>query len=258
MSMDKNWARVRSGLLAGLAAGKELASEAGRQARTLEEDIKARREIDVAGMVAGLRARLTEQLVLESLPIDSDLGERRLPVGLGRIRTEAWRSEKLRKVVLSHIYVPGVIEGLALTALPVFELDSPCFAADLMALPWRFSVNVDAYGRDWQTKDSLRSLQTTFMRLGGDNSGPLWAAKLGSGHGLHAKLRPRQIEEGFAALSQGLYTYLGELADAPPGRSNEAQEQFFYTFHQNGPKKGMLRRLFGDEWAERYSRLVFE
>lgn len=258
MSMDKHFARVMAGLSSGMRTGQALATEVSRQARTLEEDIKARREIDVEGMVAGLRARLGEQLKLEALPLDADLGERRLPVGLGRIRTEAWRSEKLRKVVLSHIYVPGVIEGLALTALPGFELDFPCFAADLMALPWRFSVNVDVYGREWQTKESLRGLQTTFRRLGGDNEGPLWAAKLGSGHGLHAKLRPRQIEEGFAALSQGLYTYLSELADAPPGRSNEAQEQFFYTFHQNGPKNGMLRRLFGDEWAERYSRLVFE
>jgi hypothetical protein len=258
MPFIKHLERLREGVSQGLAVGKELLDQAGHRARALEEDFKARREIDVAGMVAGLRARLAEKLPLEPLPIDADLSERRAPVGFGRIRTEAWRGGPLRKVVLSHIAVPGVIEGLALTALPVFELDSPCFAADLMALPWRFSVNVDVYGRDWQTRDSLASLRTTFFRLGGDYGGPLWAAKLGSGHGLHAKLRPRQIEDGFAALSQGLATYLNELADAAPGRSNEAQEQFFLTFHTNGPKNGMLRRLFGDEWAERYSRLVFE
>jgi hypothetical protein len=249
--------RVQEGLSRGLELGRQFVGEATHRARALEEDLKARREIDVAGMVAGLRARLGEQLKLEPLPVSADLADRSLPLGLGRVRTEAWRSEQLRKVVLSHIAVPGVIEGLALTALPVVELDCSCFAADLMALPWRVSVNADVYGRDWQTRDALRGMQTTFHRLGG-GSGPLWAAKLGSGHGLHAKLRPRQVEEGFAALSQGLAAYIGELAEAPPGRSTEAQEQFFYTFHQNGPRKGMLRRLFGDEWAERYSRLVFE
>src|SRR5262245_56665896 len=134
MSMVKQ--QLREGLLRGLAMGKELLGEAGHKARALEEDIKARREIDMEGMVAGLRARLAEQLKLEPLPIDADLAEKKLVAGLGRIRTEAWRSERLRKVVLSHIAVPGVIEGLALTALPSFELDSPCFAADLMALPW--------------------------------------------------------------------------------------------------------------------------
>jgi hypothetical protein len=255
--MSKHLFGLQEGLSRGLEIGKMLATEAAHRARMLEEDFKARREVDVAGMVAGMRARLGEQLTLEPLPLDADLAERRLPVGLGRIRTEAWRSERLRKVVLSHITVPGIIEGLAITALPVFELDFPCFAADLMALPFRISVNADVYGRDWQTRDALSGLQTAFFRLG-SGPGPLWSAKLSSGHGLHAKLRPRQIEEGFAGLSQGLAAYLTELADAPPGRSNEAQEQFFQTFHDNGPRKGMLRRLFGDEWAERYSRLIFE
>ena len=97
MSMYKQ--QLRDGLLRGLAMGKELLGEAGHKARALEEDIKARREIDVEGMVAGLRARLAEQLKLEPLPIDADLAEKKLVAGLGRIRTEAWRSERLRKVI---------------------------------------------------------------------------------------------------------------------------------------------------------------
>ena len=147
--------------------------------------------------------------------------------------------------------------GLAMTLLPVHELDFPCFAADLMALPWRISVNVDVYGRDWQTRDSLSSLRLPYQRLS-NRSAPLWAARLGSGHGLHAKLRPRQVDEGFAGLTQGVAAYLKELEDAPPGRSIESQTQFFYGFHQNGPRVGPLKRVMGDEWAERYSRLVFE
>lgn len=249
--------RLQQGLLHGLELSQKLMSEATHRIRVLEEDIKARKEIDVAGMIAGLRARLGEQLELQPLPLDADLSERRLPAGFGRIRTEAWRSTKLRKIVLSHIAIPGVIEGLALTALPNVELDFPCFAADLMALPWRLSVNADVYGHEEQTQNTLLSMQATFQRLG-SGPGPLWAARLGSGCGLHTKLRPRQVEEGFAALSQSLATYLGALAHAKEGRSAEAQAQFFDAFHENGPKKGMLRRLFGTAWAERYSRLVFE
>lgn len=242
----------------GLLLGRQLATETAHRVRTLEEDLRARREVDVAGMVAGLRARLGEQIRLEPLPLDSDLSERRGPMGLGSVRTEAWRGEQLRKIVLSHIAVPGVIEGLALTLLPEKDLDVACFAADLMALPWRISVNADVYGRDWQTRDSLLGLRATYMRLG-SSGGPAWAAKLGSGRGLHAKLRPRQIEEGFAALSQGVAAYLTELADAPPGRSTDSQTQFFYAFHEHGPRRRpALQKLFGEEWAERYSRLLFE
>jgi hypothetical protein len=248
---------VQQSIEVGIHAGKLMVEETTRRLRGLEEDIKARREIDVAGMVAGLRARLSEQLQLEALPLDADLSERRLPLGLGRVRSEAWRGPQLRKVVLSHIAIPGMIEGLALTLLPTTDLDFPSFAADLMALPWRVSVNADVYGREWQVSGALSGLRTTFRRIG-STDGPLWSAKLASGHGLHAKLRPRQVEDGFAALSQGLAAYLGELKDGPPGRSVESQEQFFHTFHNNGPRKGMLRRLFGEDWTERYSRLLFE
>lgn len=241
----------------GLEVGKHLLSEAGHRVRALEEDLKARHEVDVAGMVAGVRARLEEQLELTPLPIDGDLAEKQGPLKMGRVRTQAWQSPRLRKIVLSHIDMAPMIEGLALTLIPVADLDFPSFAADLMALPWRISVNADVYGREWQTRDALRSMRTTYLRLG-SGSGPLWAARLGSGHGLHAKLRPRQVDEGVAALSQGLAAYLGELADAPPGRSTEGQAMFFNAFHTNGPRAGMLSRVMGEPWAERYSRLVFE
>ncbi len=241
----------------GLFLGQKWFADAVHHVRALEEDLKARREIDVAGMVAGLRARLFEQLKLEALPIASDLADRELPRGLGRVRAEAWRSDRLRKIVLSHFAVPGIIEGLALTALPKSELAAPCFAADFLALPWRLSVHADVYGTKAQTRDALRGMHTTFVKLG-SGSGPAWAQSLGSGHGLHAKLRPRQVEEGFAALSQGMYAYLVELADCAAGDCTEAQQQFFQAFHEFGPRRGMLRRLFGDAWAERYSRLVFE
>lgn len=249
---------VAQGLEQGLTLGKQAVHEGTRRVRTLEEDVRARREVDVAGMVAGLRARLSEQLELEDLPIDGDLAERRAPMGLGQITTHAFRSESLRKIVLSHIALPGLLEGLALTMWPSLELDTPGFAADLMALPWRVSVHADVYGRDWQTKDAFQSLRTTFMRLGTE-PGPAWAARLCSGHGLHVKLRPRQVEEGFAALTQALASYLTALATAPPGRSESAQQQVFQAMHANGPRqRAPLRRLFGEEWAERYSRLLFE
>lgn len=251
--MDSLKDRVSS----GIETGKLLLTEATHRVRALEEDLKARREVDVEGMVAGLRARLEEQLELTPLPIDADLAERHAPLKLGRVRTFAWQSPQLRKIVLSHIALAPVIEGLAMTLIPTVEHDFPSFAADLMALPWRISVNADVYGREWQTRDSLRSMRTTFMRLG-SGAGPLWSAKLSSGNGLHAKLRPRQVDEGCAALNQAVAAYLTELADAPPGRSTEGQAQFFNAFHTNGPRVGMLSRLLGEAWAERYSRLVFE
>ena len=67
----------------GIAVGKMLFQEATHQARRIEEDLKARREVDVAGMVAGLRARLSEQLTLVPLPIDGDLALKSGRLGLG-------------------------------------------------------------------------------------------------------------------------------------------------------------------------------
>lgn len=252
--------RIGQGLTTGRHLIGQVSEELVRQARSLETDLRARREADVAGMVAGLRARLAEQVPLVPLPLDADLQEREAPLGLGKVRTEAWQGGRLRKVVLSHISLRPVglpvIEGLALTLLPVHEVDYPCFFADLMALPVRVSVNADVYGRDWQTQGVLGALKPTFFRLG-SGPAPAWAGKLGSGQGLHAKLRPAQIEEGMAALSQAMAAYLAGLADPAPGRSSEAQETVFLTFHKFGPRE-RLAKIFGEPWAERYSRLLFE
>ena len=244
----------------GLTYGRLAFEEASHRARTIEEDLKARREVDIAGMVNGLRARLGEQLELEELPIDGDLRNHSLPLGVSSVSTWAYRSKKVRKIVLSHVVVsPSLlpaVEGLALTIFPEYEWDVPSFLCDLMALPWWVSVNAEVYGREWQTQNVLTPLRSAFLRLGSE-SGPLWCAKQASGDGLHAKLRPRQVEEGFAALTQALSQYVQVFNDPPPGRSKSDQEALFAAFHQNGPRLRM-RRPFGDAWAERYSRLLFE
>jgi hypothetical protein len=244
----------------GLEYGRLAFTEVGHRARTVEEDLKARREVDISGMVNGLRARLAEQFPLEELPIDADLRSHALPLDVAKVSTWAYRSPKLRKIVLSHIVVgPTVlpaVEGLALTVFPETEWDVPCFLADLMALPWWVSVNADVYGRDWQTQKVLSGLRSAFLRLGSGQSPP-FCARISSGDGLHAKLRPRQVEEGFAALTQALSAYLQLLQDPPPGRSDKDQQEVFAAFHAHGPRM-RLRRPFGDAFAERYSRLLFE
>lgn len=62
-------------------------------------------------MVAGLRARLSEQLTLEPLPIDGDLALKSGPLGLGKVQTWAFSTPKLRKVVLSHVSMPPLPPG---------------------------------------------------------------------------------------------------------------------------------------------------
>lgn len=241
-----------------LSTGRSLFDRVRQKAQTLEEDLKARREVDLSGLVAGVRARLEERLPsLRPLTIEADLQDRRGPAGIGRVRTSAWQADGLRKVVLSHVSLPPVVEGLALTLLPSTDLDFPIFAADLMALPTRISANADVYGKEWQTRGLLEAVHPGFLPLG-SGPGPLWSARLGSGQGLHAKLSPRMVEPAFAALNQALACFLDKLHDAPPGRSSEAQQLFFHAFHNNGPRKGPLSLIMGEAWSERYSRLVFE
>jgi hypothetical protein len=230
-----------------------------RQLRVLEELVKARLEVDVPGMVAGVRARLESRLHLSALPIEADLANKPGPLGLGAVKTWAWESPDARKVVLSHIGLRPVIEGLALVIHPRRRI-APVFGADLMALPTRLSVNADVYGVRDLTAGVLEPLGESFGRLR-SHAGPAWAESIASGAGLHARPSPRLVDDAFAALTAAIGRYLDVLTTAKEGTSDDnvpSQRDFFTAFHDHGPRKGPLGRLFGAAWAERYSRLIFE
>jgi hypothetical protein len=235
--------------------------EVKHRVRMLEELVKARLEVDVTGLVAGIRARLESRLPLEALPIPSDLADRQGPFGWGRVRTWAWKAASFRKVALTHVSMRPVIEGFAVVLLPEEKRRAPVFACDLMALPTRISVNADVYGPPEERaaiQSMLQPLGESFVRLG-TGSGPAWANPISSGVGLHAKPSPRMIEDAFAALTAALGRYFEVAQDAPEGPGGaELQKRFFELFHENGPRQGPLGRIFGADWAERYSRLIFE
>jgi hypothetical protein len=230
-----------------------------RQVRVLEELVKARLEVDVAGLVAGVRARLESRLSLTEIPVAADLADKKGPLGYGSVRTTAWEAPGFRKIALTHVHMRPVIEGFALVLLPSLKKDAPIFACDLMALPTRVSVNADVYGDVGHGAGSLlEPLGESFARLGA-GPGPAWAAPLASGIGLHAKVSPRAVDDAFGALGAALARYLEVVSAAPegPGRG-PMQQQFFHCFHEHGPRRGPLGRVFGAAWAERYSRLIFE
>lgn len=224
----------------------------------LRSEWKARLEVDVPGMVAGVRARLESRLALAPLPVDGDLADHRGPLGLGRVRTWAFEAPSLRKGVLVHVDVRPVIEGLALTLHPPRDVRAPVFAADLMVLPTALSANADVYGRAESTRGLLAPLSPSFARLGSGTGKP-WAARVASGEGLHARMSPRLVDEAFAAVTGALGRYIEALVAAPRGGESTAdQDAFFAAFHAHGPRAGALGRIFGAAWAERFSRLVFE
>lgn len=230
-----------------------------RQLRVLEELVKARLEVDVPGMVAGVRARLDSRLHLTALPIEADLATKPGPFGFGAVKTWAWESPEARKVVLSHIGLRPVIEGFALVVHPRTRV-APVFGADLMALPTRLSVNADVYGARDLTAGVLEPLGESFGKLR-SHSGPDWAESIASGAGLHARPSPRLVDDAFAALTSAIGRYLDVLTAAKEGSADDnvpSQRDFFTAFHAHGPRKGPLGHLFGAAWAERYSRLIFE
>jgi ferredoxin-dependent bilin reductase len=230
-----------------------------RQLRVLEELVKARLEVDVPGMVAGVKARVESRLQLKPLPIDADLANKPAPFGLGSVRAWAWESAEARKVVLSHVALRPVIEGFALVIHPAVRRPAPIFGADLMALPTRLSVNADVYGSRALTAGVLESLGESFGRLR-SHAGPAWAQAIGSGAGLHARPSPRLVDDAFGALTAAIGRYLDVLTagQESSGESSPTGGEFFAAFHAHGPRRGPLGRLFGAAWAERYSRLNFE
>ncbi len=231
-----------------------------RQLRVLEELVKARLEVDVPGMFAGVRARLESRLHLTALPIDADLANKPGPFGFGAVRTWAWQSPEAEKVVLSHIGLRPIIEGFALVIHPQQRRQAPIFGADLMALPTRLSVNADVYGARELTAGVLEPLGESFGRLR-SHQGPAWATAIASGAGLHARPSPRLVDDAFAALTGAIGRYLDVLTSSKEGSSDgnvPSQRDFFTAFHEHGPRRGPLGHLFGGAWAERYSRLIFE
>src|SRR2546423_5499103 len=89
-----------------------------QRARVVEELVKARLEVDVAGLVQGARARLESRLALAPIPVAAELADRSGPLGWGRVRTSAWEAPGFRKIVLSHVALWPIIEGFALVLLP--------------------------------------------------------------------------------------------------------------------------------------------
>jgi len=229
-----------------------------RRLRVLEELVKARLEVDVAGLQAGMRARLDARLQLEAIPVAPDLADRSGPLGLGRVRTLAWQAPRYRKVVLSQIALPPLIEGFALVVHPLPALRAPVLGCDLMALPTRVSVHADFYGAPELAREALEPLAETFANLN-SGPGPRWASEIASGGGLHARVSLRVVDGAFAALGATVARYLDlvdKAVEVPGGAA--AQAEFFKAFHRYGPRAGALGRLMGKAWAERYSRLLFE
>jgi hypothetical protein len=228
-----------------------------RQVRQLEELVKARLEVDMPGIVAGVHARIESRLSLTPLPIDADLAVKEAPLKLGRVRTQAWESPECRKIVLSQIAMRPAIEGVALVIHPKPGRKAAIFGADLMALPTRISVNADCYGAPSETAPLFAELGESFARLG-SGAGPLWARGIASGAGLHAKVSLRLVDDAAAALSAAIGRYLDVLIAAPVVATNGAGQEFFSAFHAHGPRRGPLGHIMGNAWAERYSRLIFE
>ncbi len=232
-----------------------------REAKRFEERLLARTQVDVDGLAAGLRARLAARLPLAPLSVAPDLEVGRAAFGLWSVRTSLWDAPRLRKIALSQVRVLPMVEGVALVLLPSPELDFPVLACDLMALPARLSLNVELYGAP-ALRPLCRSIlaphEAALTQLR-NRARPAWSEVIASGHGAHARVDPRRIEECSSTLFGVVGGYLEALERARPGALGvPSQRTFFAAFHQQGPRKGAVSRVLGQPWAERYSRLMFE
>jgi len=178
-------------------------------------------------------ATLQTKLDLEPYPIPAGFERKEGVMGKGKRQepvlttSHGFKSPKLRQIRAAHVQGGNSLQVLNFVIFPELNYDLPFFGADLVTLPGGHLIAID--------------MQPLFS---------LWT-------------RPSETEvvekKVFAAFSDYLDAYINFVGQAEKITDRQqlsailqAQKSYANYRAEKDPARGMLTRLYGEEWTEEY------
>lgn len=220
---------------------------------------------DFAALTHATEEWLVRELELEPLALDDELAFR---VGDWRdapvtIETRAYRGERVRYARFAVVLGQGLEIG-NLLCLPEQALPVPIFGADLVAVRRDLAmIAADLSPTVPPGPERDRQLATIATRraVGPDlPSGgelPAWAAERFSPHTLYTRISPDELPlavDAFRAYPDAFIEGV-MMTDPRTALSNQiagAQDAYMTAHRVDDKGLGLLRKMFGAAWADRY------
>ena len=175
-------------------------------------------------------------------------------------------SKTLARVVISNVRANPFFAGVSIVAHPRPELDAPSLVADLRIVATGKSVlDVDAAGPATHRPEFMKRFHAPLARLldGVPPSIrkfplPRWMAPMSGDCGARLVARPFAGRDLERILLKYVDAYLGALAQAAAIQGENGSHALAELFAKHAPSGKYLRRAFGQDFATRYSRLVWQ
>ncbi len=217
---------------------------------------------------------LGQRLDLQPYPIPAGFDRNQCTTGKGAkeqvviTTSHAFRSAKLRQIRAAHVEGGDSLQVLNFVIFPEPQYDLPFFGADLVTLPGGHLIAIDmqplfqtpAYRA--QYSDSIVPILQSYLPdlpWGGDF--PEEAKAFFSPAFLWTRTKDDDIvaTRVFEAFKEYLQAYLDFVDRAQPisdpqrlAEILQAQRAYLKYRSEKDPARGMLTRLYGEEWTEEY------
>ncbi len=220
-------------------------------------------------------ATLQSRLDLQPYPIPDGFERKEGVMGKGKKQesvittSHGFKSDKLRQIRAAHVQGGSSLQVLNLVIFPKLNYDLPFFGADLVTLPGGHLIAIDMqplFSQDeaYQAK-YIEPIMPMFHKYqqdlpwGGDF--PQEAQQYFSPAFLWTRPSQTEVVESqvFAAFCDYLDAYINfvEQAEAVKDRPQlsailQAHKSYANYRAEKDPARGMLTRLYGSEWTEKY------
>jgi len=220
-------------------------------------------------------ATLQTKLDLEPYPIPAGFERKEGVMGKGKRQepvlttSHGFKSPKLRQIRAAHVQGGNSLQVLNFVIFPEIDYDLPFFGADLVTLPGGHLIAIDmqplfSQNEAYQAKYSkpIMSMFDEYQKdlpWGGDF--PAEAQQYFSPAFLWTRPSETEVVEKkvFAAFSDYLDAYINFVGQAEKITDRQqlsailqAQKSYANYRAEKDPARGMLTRLYGEEWTEEY------
>ncbi len=217
---------------------------------------------------------LGAQLELEPYPIPVGFDRNECTTGKGAkeqvviTTSHAFRSTKLRQIRAAHVEGGDSLQVLNFVIFPQPNYDLPFFGADLVTLPGGHLIAIDMqplfHTLDYRQRYSdpvLPIFQSYQQDLPWGGDFPEEAKAFFSPAFLWTRTKDNDLVETrvFDAFKEYLQAYIDFVDRAQPiadpqrlAEILQAQRAYLKYRSEKDPARGMLTRLYGEEWTEEY------